>query len=197
MTIPGIKEAAVPYGSLVVVSAASGFIGSHVADQVLAAGYKVRGTTRSSQRSARISEYFGKKYGAENFELFEVPDMSVEGVFDISVAVNGALNALKASAREPLMKRFVFTSSSFAVTMPKPGKRFSVTADTFNDEAVERAWQPDPDGASVYSCSKVEAERAIAMWVEEHNPSLIFNRMQISAQYSVLLIRAMQLQPGG
>lgn len=73
------------------------------------------------------------------------------------------------------MKRFVYTSSSFAVTLPKPGKKFTVTADTFNDEAVERAWKPNPDGATVYSASKVEAERAISKWTKEHKPSLIVN----------------------
>ncbi|KAM0516790.1 hypothetical protein ACHAPS_008527 [Verticillium nonalfalfae] len=187
MGIPSIKEPAVPYGSVVVISGASGFIGSHIVDQVLAAGYKVRGTTRNLQRSAWMNEFFAKQYGPEKFELIQVPDMDVDGAFDDAVAgvsdpkiaipraVAGALNALKASAKEPCMKRFVFTSSSFAVTLPKPGKRFSVTADTFNDEAVERAWQPDPDGTSVYACSKVEAERAIAKWAEENNPSLIVN----------------------
>ncbi|KAG7127552.1 JmjC domain-containing protein E like [Verticillium longisporum] len=220
MGIPSIKEPAVPYGSIVVVSGASGFIGSHIVDQVLAAGYKVRGTTRNLQRSAWMSDFFAKQYGTEKFELVQVPDMDVDGAFDDAVAgasgfihvandmtgvadpkvaipraVDGALNALKASAKEPRMKRFVFTSSSFAVTLPKPGKRFSVTADTFNDEAVERAWQPDPDGASVYACSKVEAERAIAKWVEENNPSLTVNTIQPNANIGPVLSAAHQGYP--
>lgn len=82
MTIPGIKHPAIPYGSFVVVSGASGFIGSHVADQALAAGYKVRGTTRSSQKNAWLHKYFQEKYGSDSFELVEVPDMSAEGAFD-------------------------------------------------------------------------------------------------------------------
>ncbi|KAJ4243684.1 hypothetical protein NW757_011111 [Fusarium falciforme] len=200
MTIPGIKYPAVPYGSFVVISGVSGFIGSHVADQALAAGYKVRGTTRSVQKSAWVEEYFKTKYGPNNFELIEVPDMAAEGAFDkaargatgfvhvaqdmagsadpsvvVPRAVNGALNALKAAANEPLMKRFVYTSSSFAVTFPKPGRRFTVTAAMFNDEAVERAWGPNPEDSAVYACSKVEAERAISKWVEEHKPSLVVN----------------------
>lgn len=85
MTIPGIKDPAVPFGSFVVVSGVSGFIGSHVADQTLAAGYKVRGTTRSVQKSAWVEEYFKKRYGSDNFELIEVPDMAAEGAFDEAV----------------------------------------------------------------------------------------------------------------
>ena len=90
-------------------------------------------------------------------------------------AVNGALNALKASAKVPGLKRFVFTSSSFAATQPKPGKKFTITAESYNDEAVERAWKPNADGETVYSASKVEAERAIFKWVKENKPSLIVN----------------------
>ena len=74
------------------------------------------------------------------------------------------------------MKRFVYTSSSFAATMPKPGKRFTVFANTFNNEAVEDALISDPDGATVYAASKVEAERSILKWIDENKPLLIVNR---------------------
>lgn len=77
-------------------------------------------------------------------------------------AVRGALNALTACHKEPGLKRFVFTSSSFAVTQPKPNLKFTVTTDTFNDEAIDRVKLPDPDGETVYSASKVECKRAIA-----------------------------------
>ncbi|WAO95968.1 Aldehyde reductase [Fusarium falciforme] len=203
MTIPGIKYPAVPYGSFVVISGVSDFIGSHVADQALAAGYK-----------------FKTKYGPNNFELIEVPDMAAEGAFDkaargatgfvhvaqdmagsadpsvvVPRAVNGVLNALKAAANEPLMKRFVYTSSSFAVTFPKPGRRFTVTAAMFNDEAVERAWGPNPEDSAVYACSKVEAERAISKWVEDHKPSLVVNTIQPNANIGPIISYANQGYP--
>lgn len=82
MPISGIKDAAVPYGSLVIVSGVSGLIGSHVADQSLAVGYRVRGTTRSVNKNRWAEEYFQKKYGKDMFELIEVPDMGAEGAFD-------------------------------------------------------------------------------------------------------------------
>ena len=73
--------------------ASSGFIGSHAADQALAAGYKVRGTTRSVQKSAWVEEYFKQKYGSDNFELIEVPDMIAEGAFDEAVIGNKSIFA--------------------------------------------------------------------------------------------------------
>lgn len=82
MTIPGIQDPAVSYGSLIVVSGVTGFIGSHVADQILAAGYKVRGTTRNAHNGAWVEVYFKNKYGSDNFELSEVPDMAAENAFD-------------------------------------------------------------------------------------------------------------------
>lgn len=90
-------------------------------------------------------------------------------------AVAGALNALTALTKEPGHKRFVYTSSSFAATLPKPGLRFTVHENTYNDEAVQRVWQHEPPGDAVYAASKVESERALRRWVEEHKPDLAIN----------------------
>lgn len=90
MAMHGIKTPAVPFGSLVVVSGVSGLIGSHVADQALAAGYKVRGTTRSVAKNAWVADYFQRKYGAESFGLIEVSDMEAEGAFEDATRGNEA-----------------------------------------------------------------------------------------------------------
>lgn len=100
---------------------------------------------------------------------------SADAKVAIPKAVSGALNALKASAKVPGLTRFVYTSSSFAATQPKPGLEFTITANTYNDEAMVRAWEPDADGETVYSASKVEAERAIFDWAKANKPSLIIN----------------------
>lgn len=73
---------AIPKGSLVLVTGANGFIGSHVVDQFLGAGYKVRGTARSESKGAWVKELFDKKYGPGKFELAVVPDMNQEGAFN-------------------------------------------------------------------------------------------------------------------
>lgn len=98
MTIPGIKNPAVPYGSLIVVTGCSGFIGSHVADQVLAAGYKVRGTSRDSQKNKWLSDYFDDKHGKGKFELVSIPDLTKDSAFD--EAVKGTSYIKTATRRE-------------------------------------------------------------------------------------------------
>lgn len=81
-----IPKPAVPHGGWVVVTGVSGLVGSHVADQALRIGFRVRGTTRSTEKNAWVKEHFQSRYGVENFELFEVPDMVAKGAFENVVA---------------------------------------------------------------------------------------------------------------
>lgn len=199
MTIKAISEPAIPSGSLILVTGVNGLIASHVAEQCLNVGYRVRGTTRDAKKNSWIKkvESFSKP-GA--FELFEVKDMTKDGAFDEAVkgcagiahvasnmtfsnnydevvgdAVKGALSALKSASKEPGIKRFVLTSSSCAATLPKPGEKFTVHKDSWNDEAVKLAKEKDPDGFTVYAASKTEAERQVWDWVKENKPSFVVN----------------------
>lgn len=83
------------------------------------------------------------------------------------------------------MKRFIYTSSSFAATQPKPDQKFTTTASSYNEEALQRAWLPGADGETVYSASKAEAERAVFRWVQEHNSRLTVNASELSQISSV------------
>jgi nucleoside-diphosphate-sugar epimerase len=67
---------------IVVVTGISGFIGSHVADQFLVAGYDVRGTTRTIEKGQVIKKALGEKYGDGRVKLFAVSDISADGAFD-------------------------------------------------------------------------------------------------------------------
>lgn len=80
-----VQNPAIPQGSWVLVTGISGFIASHLADKLLEAGYKVRGTTRDVKKSSWLTDLFDEKYGKGNFELFPVDDMAAEGAFDEAV----------------------------------------------------------------------------------------------------------------
>jgi uncharacterized protein YbjT (DUF2867 family) len=83
---------AFPPGSLVLVTGASGFIATHIIDQLLLAGYKVRGTVRSDKKAAWTAALFAERHGAGKFSAIIVPGMSTEGAFD--EAVKGMISFL-------------------------------------------------------------------------------------------------------
>lgn len=94
----------------------------------------------------------------------------------IPQSVNMALSALKTSSAAGL-KRFVYTSSSFAVTQPKPSIAFSVSESTFNEDAVRAVAEKGQGagGATVYAASKVEVERAMQKWKDETKADIVIN----------------------
>lgn len=67
-----LKTSAIPLGSTILVTGANGLIGSHVVDQCLSHGYKVRGSVRDLAKSKWLQEHFDAKYGSGLFELIKV-----------------------------------------------------------------------------------------------------------------------------
>lgn len=72
-------------GDLVLVTGATGYIGSHVVEELIAAGYKVRGTSRTSEKAQYLVDYINKTFGNGHLEVVEVPDMVAEGAYDEAV----------------------------------------------------------------------------------------------------------------
>lgn len=74
-----------PLGSTVLVTGITGYIGSHVADQLLQAGFKVRGTVRNVEKAAGLLRNWESKFGAGQVDLVVVQDISKPGAFDEAV----------------------------------------------------------------------------------------------------------------
>lgn len=77
--------AAIPPNSLVLVTGVNGYIASHVADQLLEAGYRVRGTTRSLSKIESLAKFWEGKFGKGKVGFVEVKDMSHDGAFDEAI----------------------------------------------------------------------------------------------------------------
>ena len=75
----------IPQGSTVLITGVTGYIASHIADQVVAAGFRVRGTTRSADKAKPLQAVIDKKYGTGKLEIYEVKDLSKAGAFDEAV----------------------------------------------------------------------------------------------------------------
>lgn len=190
---------------IVLVTGINGYIGSHIGNQFLVAGFKVRGTVRTIERGANVKRCLEEKHGKGRVEIVEVKDITVEGAFDEAVkgvyavahsasimsfdkdpskvipgtvaAVNSILNS---SLKEPSVKNFIFTSSSTAATAPKPNLLFQVDADTWNDEDIAKAWVPESQWGPghewiVYGASKTEAEKALWKFRDEKKPGFTIN----------------------
>lgn len=58
--------------------------------------------------------------------------------------IAGAVNAACAAAKEASVKRFAYTSSSVAITIPKPHVESTISVDQWNDEDIAKAQAPPP-----------------------------------------------------
>ncbi|GAB7355462.1 hypothetical protein MBLNU459_g5964t1 [Dothideomycetes sp. NU459] len=204
-------------GSTVLVTGANGLIASHIVDQLLLAGYKVRGTVRSEAKGQWLVDLFNKKYGHGKFEIAVVPDMAVKGAFDESVkgcsgvahvasnmnfskdpndvipgVLSGIRHTLEAADNEPAIKRFVFTSSSTAATNPLPDKEFDIREDAWNQFAIDKAWAPssydEPDREwNVYGASKTHAEQELWKFAKEKKPHFEVNTILPNANFGTIL----------
>lgn len=97
----------------------------------------------------------------------------------IPAVIAGALNAASAAAAHPSVKRFVYTSSSTAITSPKTNTEYTISTDQWNDDDVAKAWAPPPYTQerfySVYCAGKTQAEQAMWGFVREKKPGFVLN----------------------
>ncbi|RMZ85077.1 hypothetical protein DV738_g57, partial [Chaetothyriales sp. CBS 135597] len=165
-------DLALPKGSLILVTGATGYIASHVVNEALALGYRVRGSVRNEEKANYLkNEVFAEAAKAGTFETVIVSDLSdahgfdaavrgVDGIVHLAsvlsfssdpnevvpVTVAGAVNLLKAAAAEPnrSVKRFVYTSSSTAASLTILDKVFHIDASTWNEAAVAKVQSLTP-----------------------------------------------------
>ena len=75
----------VPKNSHVLVTGINGLVASHVGDQLLASGFKARGTARDKPKGEMMTEVYEKRHGAGRFEFVVVPDLGADHAFDEAV----------------------------------------------------------------------------------------------------------------
>ena len=175
----------------VLITGISGFIAKQCALELLNAGYRVRGTVRSLERSKNAVEAtLGRFADVSTLELAEADLEHDAGWSDavagcrhvlhvaspfpprqpkdeqvlIRPAVEGTLRVLRAAA-EAGVERFVQTSSMAAVQYGHPRDREA--------PYTEADWtQVEDPGVTPYAKSKTLAERAARDFVEDHAGAL-------------------------
>ncbi|PYH90620.1 NAD(P)-binding protein [Aspergillus ellipticus CBS 707.79] len=206
----------IPQRLWVLVTGANGYLASHIVDQLLLAGFNVRGTVRTIPKGNWLVEYFVKKFGLGRFELAEVPDMAAAGAFQTAVkgvsavvhtacdmsfgpdpnvvinnTLNGTLALLRASTTESLIKRFVLTSSAAACAWPSPDTPVDIDENSWHTAAVERAWAPAPYEPArawdVYAASKTQQEQAVWAFARDNKPQFVVNSVIPNTLFGSLL----------
>ncbi|PKS07163.1 hypothetical protein jhhlp_005763 [Lomentospora prolificans] len=191
--------------TIFLVTGVNGLIASHVADQLLAAGYRVRGTVRDISRCEWLTQLFEARYGCNRFGLVQLNDFGAEGAWEVALqGVSGVASVasptylevddvdctvaaelkwfyalLSAAKKTSSVKSFSFTSSIWAAYTPNPNVPGVVTENTWNDEAVARAADrtltADEKGLAPFMAVKVKVEKGCWEWIEREKPRFTFN----------------------
>lgn len=102
------------------------------------------------------------------------PNEAIPGV------VAGALNAVSATSKKPSSRHFLYTSSSTAITLPRPNIELGVSTEDCHSEAIEAAWKPPPyefkRAWAVYAANKSEAGQCVVGFYQEKRSGFVSTR---------------------
>jgi nucleoside-diphosphate-sugar epimerase len=116
---------------------------------------------------------------------------------EVLAGINGIL---KSVARESSVRRFVYTSSSTAITAPFPNKEISIDEKGWNEADIKAAWAPPPYTAdrkwAVYGASETEAEKALWKFVKEQKAGFVVNSVLPNANFGKILVKEQPASTG-
>ncbi|KAF5341290.1 hypothetical protein D9757_014544 [Collybiopsis confluens] len=197
----------------VLVTGATGFLGTWTIDILLKRGYSVRAAVRNEAKGKYLLEKF-KSYGSK-LHLVVIGDytsIATDSAFDEAVrgvsgiihtaapthlhsahpdemsipAINGVLGVLQSALKHggDTLKRVVITSSGAAMNQPHiPNEH--IDESRWNDDAVRECEQKgkEADPMNSYSASKVRAEKAAWEFVARHKSEIKWDLTVIIPPY--------------
>ena len=66
------QQWSIPLDSLILVTGANSWLGTHIVDQLLSYGYRVRGTVRSGEKAIRTSKFFEQSHRLGRYHAAQV-----------------------------------------------------------------------------------------------------------------------------
>ncbi|GAB5587557.1 hypothetical protein Unana1_02457 [Umbelopsis nana] len=177
-------------GCSVLITDITGFIGAHIGEQFLKAGYTVIGTSRKASRAQKLKDYFTGKYGAGKFEVAEVGDLEDAGAFDdlvkdvevIAHVASPVFPETDDPIRGIIQKAINGTLSVFDLRQLMDWNEQAIIA---VNRSVENG-QPVPHYIA-YGASKTKAEKAIWKFKDENNPRFKISTILPSVVFGALL----------
>jgi nucleoside-diphosphate-sugar epimerase len=219
MSLP--PNSRLPQGSTILVTGVTGYIGSWVAHEALALGFKVRGAVRSLEKASWLQEHFDKAFPGQYSQavLADVSDTTafkaaISGVSGIAhIAANMGFSAdptpyipdtideilglLKAAEAEESVKAVVLTSSSLAGV--EWGVTGQISKDAYAENTIKQAWDESYEHPAkpflIYAAAKAQAEKAAWKYVEEVKPHFNLNTILPSCNMGPSLVYENQGHP--
>lgn len=132
------------------VTGATGFLASHVVDQLLKAGHRVIGTVRSPQKAARLAEAFTEQISSGQLELETLSDVRNAGEFQVIFE------------KHPEIRYILHTASPFNYNTTDPEKEMLQPAVEGTTTVLEAAKAHAPNVEKVVITSSLAAILNIA-----------------------------------
>ncbi|OBS26006.1 hypothetical protein FPOA_06537 [Fusarium poae] len=187
--------------NLVFITGATGFIGAHVATQILQAGYRVRLSVRQLEQIQKLKHHFNEF--PNQLDFVHVPDFTKPNAFKEAVrdvhfvvhiaspmlgqgsdfkkdyidpAVEGTISVLNAAKSEPSIHRVLVMSSILALMplggLQDPSISIRENSGTKLEVDAEMNVPAGPAGNAVmYQGSKILAHEKTKEWVLENIPA--------------------------
>jgi len=206
MATQTLNNPSIPLDSIMLITGVNGLIGSHAADQILKAGYRVRGVVRNSEKSKWLTQLYESRHGTGRFELVEVPDMMIPNAWDDAIKnvagiahVAGGANPfitdvdaavaeemqmqtiiLEAARTQSSVKSFAQVASAWGAYLPKRNTPFKLTEWSFNEDAIKIAASDAPQekkGWAAFMAYKTRVEQETWAWIKQMKPNYTFNTL--------------------
>ncbi|KAI0044875.1 NAD-P-binding protein [Auriscalpium vulgare] len=189
----------------ILVTGASGFTGTQVVDQLLDAGYTVRGAARSKNVAKLAANYgsFGDKFQAVAIDDLVHSSLTeaVKGVDAIihvasplpgsgeaeaclKGAIDGTIRILEAAVAAGVKKVVITNSIVGLASYEEIANNIVLGEGSWNSQKYEDAFAPGADASTVYSVSKGLADKATWEFAKVHP------EIDIAAVYPPLILGA-------